>query len=248
MAVLVTGGAGYIGSRFTKTLAAHGADLVVLDDFSTGHRWAAKWGRVVAGSLADCDLLARVFRENEIESVVHFAAKIAVGESVKLPGLYYETNFVGALHLLEAMRDAHVEKIVFSSTAAVYGMPEKMPIPEDAAHSPVNPYGETKYAVERMLHWFGGAHGIRSVALRYFNAAGADPEGELGEDHQPETHLVPLVLEAGLGTRPPVQLFGTDYPTPDGSAVRGLHPRLRSGGGAPEGARLPALGAAFERV
>jgi len=218
--VLVTGGAGYIGSHFTKALAATGAEIIVFDDFSTGHRWAAKWGRVIEGSLADTALLARVFRENQIESVVHFAAKIAVGESVKLPGLYYENNFVGALHLLEAMREANVDRLVFSSSAAVYGMPEKMPITEDAPHAPVSPYGETKHAVERMLHWFGNAHGIRSVALRYFNAAGADPEGELGEDHQPETHLIPLVLDAGLGLRPPVQLFGTDYPTPDGTAIR----------------------------
>ena len=220
MPVLVTGGAGYIGSHFTKALAATGAEIIVFDDFSTGHRWAAKWGRVIEGSLADTALLARVFRENQIESVVHFAAKIAVGESVKLPGLYYENNFVGALHLLEAMREANVDRLVFSSSAAVYGMPEKMPITEDAPHAPVSPYGETKHAVERMLHWFGNAHGIRSVALRYFNAAGADPEGELGEDHQPETHLIPLVLDAGLGLRPPVQLFGTDYPTPDGTAIR----------------------------
>lgn len=218
--VLVAGGAGYIGSHACKALAQAGFTPVTLDSLVNGHEEAVRWGPLVKGDLGDRTLLARVLAEEKIEAVMHFAAYLYVGESVEQPAKYYANNVTNTLGLLDAMRDAGISSIVFSSSAATYGTPERNPIPEDHPQLPINPYGETKLAVERALKWYGGAYGMRWAALRYFNAAGADPDGETGEAHDPETHLVPLVLEAGMGKRPPVKLFGTDYPTPDGTAVR----------------------------
>jgi UDP-arabinose 4-epimerase len=220
MRVLVTGGAGYIGSHTAKALAKSGHEPITLDNLSSGHRWALKWGRFVEGDLADPQLLPKTIRDERIEAVMHFAANIAVGESVKDPRKYFWNNVVNTLRLLDAMVDARVELIVFSSSAAVYGDPQKVPIPEDHPTRPVNPYGDTKLMMERALRWYGNAYGLRWVALRYFNAAGADPEGKLGEEHEPETHLIPLVIRAALGQLPCVEIYGTDYPTPDGTAIR----------------------------
>src|SRR5437764_7301058 len=219
-AVLVTGGAGYIGSHACKVLARAGYRPVVFDNFSRGHREAVRWGPLVEGDLADRGRLADALARHRVSVVMHFAAYAYVGESVTDPALYYANNLGGSLALLEAMREAGVDKIVFSSTCATYGTPAQVPIRETLPQLPVNPYGETKLAIERALHWYGEAYGLRWVSLRYFNAAGADPEGEIGERHEPETHLVPLVLAAALGERPQVEIYGTDYPTPDGTAIR----------------------------
>ena len=219
-AVLVTGGAGYIGSHACKALAAAGYRPVVFDNLSRGHREAVRWGPLVEGELADGALLSAAIDRYRVAAVMHFAAYAYVGESVADPALYYRNNLNGTLSLLDAMRETGVDKIVFSSTCATYGIPAGVPISETAPQLPVNPYGETKLAIERALHWYGEAYGMRSVSLRYFNAAGADPEGEIGERHDPETHLVPLVLQAALGRRPHVEIYGTDYPTPDGTAIR----------------------------
>jgi UDP-arabinose 4-epimerase len=220
MRVLVTGGAGYIGSHTAKALAKSGHEPVTLDNLSSGHRWALKWGGFVEGDLANPQLLPKTIGDERIEAVMHFAANIAVGESVQDPKKYFWNNVVNTLRLLDAMVDARVKLIVFSSSAAVYGDPQKVPIPEDHPTRPVNPYGDTKLMMERALQWYGNAYGLRWVALRYFNAAGADPEGELGEEHDPETHLIPLVILAALGRLPCVEIYGTDYPTPDGTAIR----------------------------
>ena len=219
-AVLVTGGAGYIGSHACKVLARAGYRPVGFDNFSRGHREAVRWGPLIEGSLAERGKLAAALARHRISVVMHFAAYAYVGESVTDPALYYANNLGGSLSLLEAMREARVDKIVFSSTCATYGTPAQVPIRETLPQLPVNPYGETKLAIERALHWYGEAYGLRWVSLRYFNAAGADPEGEIGERHEPETHLVPLVLAAALGERPQVEIYGTDYPTPDGTAIR----------------------------
>ncbi len=219
-AVLVTGGAGYIGSHACKALAAAGYRPVVFDNLSRGHREAVRWGPLVEGELADGALLSAAIDRYRVAAVMHFAAYAYVGELVADPALYYRNNLNGTLSLLDAMRETGVDKIVFSSTCATYGIPAGVPISETAPQLPVNPYGETKLAIERALHWYGEAYGMRSVSLRYFNAAGADPEGEIGERHDPETHLVPLVLQAALGRRPHVEIYGTDYPTPDGTAIR----------------------------
>lgn len=218
--VLVTGGAGYIGSHTAKALAAAGHAPIVLDDFRTGHRWAARWGKLIESGLEDTGSIAGLIKEHEITAVIHFAASLLVGESMVQPQKYFWNNVVNTLRLLDAMLQSGVKHIVFSSSAAVFGIPEKVPIPEDHPQRPINPYGETKLMMERMLHWYGSAYGFRSVALRYFNAAGADPQGELGEGHDPETHLIPLVILATLGQRPFVEVYGTDYPTPDGTAIR----------------------------
>src|SRR4051812_50000829 len=218
--ILVTGGAGYVGSHACKALAAAGFRPVVYDSLSRGHRGAVKWGPLVEGDLHDRDRLVAAMRSHQVGAVLHFAAFAYVGESVLSPELYYRNNVVGTLSLLDAMREAGVATIVFSSTCAVYGIPETVPIRETTAKAPLNPYGDTKLAVERALHWYGGAHGFRYAALRYFNAAGADPDGEIGEEHDPETHLIPLVLRAALGHAGPLHIFGSDYPTRDGTAVR----------------------------
>jgi UDP-arabinose 4-epimerase len=220
LSILVTGGAGYIGSHACKALARAGYRPVVLDNLSRGRRLAVRWGPLVEADLADRARVAAALTEHGISAVLHFAAYAYVGESVADPALYYRNNLGGSLSLLEAMREVGVDKIVFSSTCATYGILERMPIAETAPQLPVNPYGETKLAIERALRWYGSAYGLRSVSLRYFNAAGADPEGEIGECHEPETHLVPLVLQAALGQRGQIEVFGTDYPTPDGTAIR----------------------------
>jgi UDP-glucose-4-epimerase GalE len=219
VSVLIVGGAGYIGSHTAKRAAAAGLRPVVLDNLVYGHRWAVKWGPLVEGDIADPELIARVIREHDVTAVVHFAAYAYVGESVTDPRKYFRNNVVNTLNLLDAMVDAGVRDIVFSSTCAVYGEPRAVPLVEDHPRDPVSPYGETKLAVEKALKWYGRAYPIRYAALRYFNAAGADPDGELGEDHDPETHLIPLAIEAALGG-PGLQIFGTDYPTPDGTAIR----------------------------
>ena len=218
--ILVTGGAGYVGSHACKALAAAGYRPVSYDNLSRGHRAAVKWGPLVEGELHDRERLVEALRAHRASAVMHFAALAYVGESVTHPELYYRNNVAGTLVLLEAMREAAVDTIVFSSTCAVYGVPESVPIREGAAKAPLNPYGETKLAIERALHWHGTAHGTRYAALRYFNAAGADPDGEIGEEHDPETHLIPLVLRAALGRGETLRIFGTDYPTPDGTAIR----------------------------
>ncbi|MCM3748312.1 UDP-glucose 4-epimerase GalE [Paenibacillus pasadenensis] len=220
MAVLVTGGAGYIGSHAVAALLEKGEEVVVVDNLQQGHRAALLGGVLYEGDLRDEELLDRVFRENKIDSVIHFAANSLVGESMKLPGKYYHNNVYGTLCLLEAMNRADVKRIVFSSTAATYGEPEQVPIRETDRTEPTNAYGETKLAMEKMIRWFEVAHEFRFVSLRYFNAAGAHESGRIGEDHSPETHLVPLVLQAALGKRPHISVFGEDYPTEDGSCVR----------------------------
>jgi UDP-arabinose 4-epimerase len=219
-AILVTGGAGYIGAHACKGLARAGYLPVVFDDLSRGQRAAVRWGPFVEAELSDQPRLRAAIRQYRVSAVMHFAAYAHVGESVMDPALYYRNNIGGTLSLLEAMRAEGVARIVFSSTCATYGIPDRVPIAESAGQLPVNPYGETKLAIERALHWYDGAYGIRSVSLRYFNAAGADPDGEIGECHEPETHLVPLVLQAALGRRPWIEIYGTDYPTPDGTAIR----------------------------
>ena len=218
--VLVTGGAGYIGSHACKALALAGYRPVAIDNLSTGHRWAAKWGPLIEGDLADSDLLLDAMRSHRIEAVLHFAASAYVGESMTDPAKYFRNNVGNTLNLLETMRTAGVARMVFSSTCSTYGIPETVPIGEDHPQHPVNPYGESKLMVERMLAWMGRAHGLQWMSLRYFNAAGADPDGEIGEDHNPETHLIPLAIETAMGRRPELSIFGTDYATPDGTAVR----------------------------
>ncbi|SDT15893.1 UDP-glucose 4-epimerase [Paenibacillaceae bacterium GAS479] len=220
MAVLVTGGAGYIGSHTVAALLEKGEEVVVLDNLQQGHREAVTGGRLYEGDLRDEGVLDRVFRENNIDAVIHFAASSLVGESMKEPGKYYHNNVYGALCLLEAMNRAGVKRIVFSSTAATYGEPESVPIRETDRTQPTNVYGETKLAMEKMIRWYEVAHDFRFVSLRYFNAAGAHESGRIGEDHRPESHLVPIILQTALGQRSHISVFGEDYPTEDGSCVR----------------------------
>lgn len=218
--VLVAGGAGYIGSHACKALSQAGYLPVCYDNLVHGHEWAVKWGPFEKGNIADRKRLDEVFEKYQPEAVMHFAAYAYVGESVANPAKYYRNNVSGSLTLLEAMIDHGTDKMVFSSTCATYGMPDIVPISESAPQFPVNSYGNTKLAVERMLHDFAKAYGVASVALRYFNAAGADADTHIGEDHSPETHLIPLVLEAAAGHRESITVFGDDYPTPDGTCVR----------------------------
>lgn len=217
---MVTGGAGYIGSHTCHALARAGHELVVYDNLSTGHRDFARWGAFEHGDIGDYATLRKVFARHKPDAVIHFAAKAYVGESVLNPGKYFRNNVCGTLTLLEAMRDAGVGNIVVSGTCAVYGEPKKMPIKEDTPTNPINPYGASKLFMERMLADFHAAHGLNWLSLRYFNAAGASPAGEIGELHSPETHLIPRVMLAALGLLPEICIFGTDYPTPDGSCVR----------------------------
>ena len=217
--ILVTGGAGYIGSNTTLQLLDAGYDVVVVDNLSRGHREAVDPARLRVVDLLDTEGLVRVMNEAPCEAVIHFAAYIAVGESMKVPEIYFQNNVAGSLSLLTAMVRTGIKRMVFSSTAAVYGMPERVPIVETEPYAPVNAYGESKVMVEKMLHWFDQIHGIRSICLRYFNAAGADPAGRAGESHEPETHLIPLLFRA-IRTGVPVTLFGEDYATPDGTCVR----------------------------
>ena len=218
--ILVTGGAGYIGSHTCKALHHAGFTPVTLDNLVYGHREAVKWGPFIEGDLNDRALLEQVIREHAVTAVIHFAAYAYVGESMQYPEKYFSNNVVNTLNLLDVMKNCGAGNIVFSSTCATYGVPTRLPIDEQHPQHPVNPYGESKLFVERVLQWYEVAHGIKSVPLRYFNAAGADAEGEIGEDHTPETHLIPLIIEAALGLRSHVQVFGTDYPTPDGTAIR----------------------------
>ncbi|MGG1573015.1 UDP-glucose 4-epimerase GalE [Fictibacillus sp. NRS-1165] len=221
MAILVTGGAGYIGSHTVLYLLEKGEEVIVFDNLQKGHRKAVmKDVPFYEGDLHDSSLLDTVFSEHNIEAAIHFAANSLVGESVKDPISYYRNNVSGSLNLVDRMVKNGVKKIVFSSTAAVYGEPENVPIQESDRTQPTNPYGETKLAIERLLHWADQAYGLKSVALRYFNAAGADPKGRIGEDHTPESHLIPIILEAALGKRPHVSVFGEDYATEDGTCVR----------------------------
>lgn len=220
MAILVTGGAGYIGSHTVAALLEQGREVVVVDNLQTGHRGALLGGKLYEGDLRDKALLAKLFAENEIEAVIHFAANSLVGESMKDPVKYFDNNVYGTLCLLDAMDQANVRKIVFSSTAATYGEPEKVPIEETDPTRPTNVYGETKLTMERMMAWFDQVLGIKYVSLRYFNAAGAHESGKIGEDHRPESHLIPLILQAALGQRPSIQVFGDDYNTADGTCVR----------------------------
>lgn len=218
--VLVTGGAGYIGSHAVKALTGQGTDLVVYDNLSAGHRNAVGGTKaLVEGDIHDVERVRATIRDHSVDAVMHFAAWLSVGESVTDPSRYYRNNVVGALSVLEAMVAENVRHFVFSSTAAVFGNPVETPISEGHPTSPINPYGETKLAVERALPHYEVAYGIRSVALRYFNAAGADPDGELGEDHAPELHLIPRAIDAALG-RGTFAIFGDDYETPDGTCLR----------------------------
>jgi UDP-glucose 4-epimerase len=220
MRVLVTGGAGYIGSHMVKLLVESGAQVTVVDDLSTGHADAVRGRDFVRGDVADATFTKNLLEQKQIEAVVHFAACSLVGESVADPLKYYRRNVGGTAGLVEAMRQAKVTRLVFSSTAAVYGDPMRTPIDEAHPTQPVNPYGSSKLAIERMLAECSTAYGIGAVVLRYFNAAGADPSGELGERHDPETHLIPLVLQAASGRRPSISVFGNDWPTRDGTCVR----------------------------
>ncbi len=218
--ILICGGAGYIGSATAYQMQQKGYDLLILDNLQRGHKAAARDLPLVVGDLHDEALLDKIFTENKIDAVVHFAANSLVGESVTQPLSYYDNNVCATMHLLNAMVRHGVKKLVFSSTAAVYGEPEVIPIPEDLTKAPTNPYGETKLAIERMLHWCDGAYGLKAVCLRYFNAAGALPDGSLGEDHKPESHLLPIILQTALGKRDHIDMYGTDYPTKDGTCVR----------------------------
>ena len=218
--VLVTGGAGYIGSHACKTLSRAGFTPVAVDNLVYGHEWAVKWGPFIKGDVRDGRLLDQAFGTFRPVAVMHFAAFAYVGESVSDPGKYYENNVAGTISLLEALRRNGCPNIVFSSTCATYGNPDRVPISEDHPQRPINPYGRSKFMIEQILRDFHDAYGLRYASLRYFNAAGGDPDGEIGEDHEPETHLIPLVVHAALGLRPFVEVFGTDYPTPDGTAVR----------------------------
>lgn len=220
MAVLVCGGAGYIGSHVNLELHKNGFETVVFDSLISGHKEAVKWGRFVQGDLNDVKALEAVFQNFDISAVLHFAAFAYVGESMAEPEKYYLNNVSNTLQLLRVMRKFHCEKIVFSSTCATYGQPDRMPISEDMPQMPLNPYGRSKLMVEQILKDYDSAYGIRHVILRYFNAAGADWRAGIGESHTPETHLIPLVLEAACGKRSAIEVFGTDYPTQDGTCVR----------------------------
>ena len=220
MAVLVTGGAGYIGSHTVAELLEKNEEVIVVDNLEKGHKDAVLGGKLIVGDLRDKEFIKNVFYQNDIEAVIHFAAYIEVGESVSNPLKYYNNNVAVTLNLLEAMREAKVDKVVFSSTAATYGEPENIPILETDRTVPTNPYGETKLAVEKALKWSDVAYGIKHVILRYFNASGAHISGKIGEDHSPESHLIPLIIQAAMGKRDSIKIFGNDYNTPDGTCVR----------------------------
>ena len=220
--ILVTGGAGYIGSHAVKALQQVGYKIVILDNLVYGHRDIAEilGVELIIGDTNDRALLDQLFSDRQITAVMHFAAYAYVGESVTQPDKYYRNNVVGTLSLLEAMVTANIKNFVFSSTCATYGVPQQIPITEDHPQAPINPYGATKLMVERILQDFDVAYGLKSVIFRYFNAAGADPEGAIGEDHHPETHLIPLILQTALGKREAITVYGTDYPTDDGTCIR----------------------------
>lgn len=218
--ILIVGGAGYIGSQTNKLLSRRGYKTVVFDNLSTGHRSLARWGEFFKGDLANPIDLARCFGKYHFSAVMHFAAYTYVGESVSDPGKYYRNNVSNTLNLLDAMRAAGVKKLIFSSSCAVYGLPATLPMRENFPFSPVNPYGRTKLMMEQIMADYAAAYGLKYTALRYFNAAGADPNGEIGEMHNPETHLIPLVLDAAMGRRKNIKVFGGNYKTHDGTCVR----------------------------
>jgi UDP-glucose-4-epimerase GalE len=220
MRILVTGGAGYIGSHAVRLFLSKGHDVWIYDNLSQGHRKAVPADRLIVGDLDEVPKLDHTLLIHRIEAVVHFAAFTYVGESVQDPGKYYRNNLVNTLNLMECLRRQQIGRFVFSSTAATYGIPDKVPITEDEPQRPINPYGSGKLAVERALADYAAAYGWSYAALRYFNAAGASPDGTIGEDHDPETHLIPLVLQAVLGQKPGIEVFGSDYPTPDGTCIR----------------------------
>ena len=219
--ILVTGGAGYIGSHYAQYAKERGEELIVLDNLVFGHKRAVPEGvSLVQGDMGDRNLLDSLFKNNPIDSVVHFAAYAYVGESVNDPAKYYRNNTVSTLNLLDAMRAHEVRNLVFSSTCATYGNPQYVPMDEQHPQAPINPYGESKFFVEHFLRAYSHAYGLKYVALRYFNACGADPEGRIGESHDPETHLIPLILQTAQGKRDSINIFGTDYDTPDGTCIR----------------------------
>jgi UDP-glucose 4-epimerase len=220
MKILVVGGAGYIGSHMVKMLSTAGHEVVTLDNLSEGYRDAVLYGNFVQADLADCSALEQVFSAGQFDAVMHFASFIQVGESVQNPGKYYENNVTNTQHLLDAMVKYGVDLFIFSSTAAIFGEPDYSPIDEAHPKNPINPYGRSKLFVEQMLEDYDRAHGLKSICLRYFNAAGADPDGELGERHEPETHLIPLILQAASGRRDRINVFGRNYETPDGTCIR----------------------------
>lgn len=220
MAILVAGGAGYIGSHVCKQLTKRGYDVIVYDSLVHGYRQFAKWGEFILGSTSDPVQLDSVFSHYKIDAVMHFCAFIEVGESVTDPEKYYSNNLKNTITLLEAMNRHKINKIIFSSTAAVYGMPERIPIEEDDRKIAINPYGRTKWMIEQILEDYALAYGLQSIRFRYFNAAGADPEKEIGEAHIPESHLIPLILDAAAGKRDSIKIFGTDYETRDGTCIR----------------------------
>jgi len=220
LAILVTGGAGYIGSHTVAQLLEKNEEIIILDNLERGHSEAILGGKLVVGDLRDREFLKKFFSENDIEAVIHFAAYIEVGESTVDPLKFYNNNVVSTLNLLTAMKESGVNKIVFSSTAATYGEPKNIPILETDPNLPTNPYGETKLTVEKALKWADSCLGIKHVILRYFNACGAHISGKIGEDHSPETHLIPLILQVALGKREDIKIFGDDYTTPDGTCIR----------------------------
>lgn len=218
--VLVTGGAGYIGSHTSKSLALSGFCPIAYDDLSTGHASAVRWGRLVEADIGDVHTVANTIREHRISCLIHFAASAYVGESVVNPRKYYRNNLTKAIAMLDCALEQGIDTVIFSSTCATYGVPERLPITEEHPQRPISPYGDSKLAFERVLSAYGEAYGLKWVSLRYFNAAGADPDGEIGERHDPETHLIPLALGAAFPGERPLRIFGTDYPTPDGTAIR----------------------------
>jgi UDP-arabinose 4-epimerase len=220
VSILISGGAGFIGSQTAKSLSRAGFEPVVYDNLSTGNRWAVKWGPLVEADLCNQSSLKETLKQYNVTAAIHFAAHAYVGESIREPRRYFENNVVNSLHFIHALLDAGVSQVVFSSSCAVYGVPECFPISESHSKLPVNPYGDSKLFIERVLEWYGRAYGLRCAALRYFNAAGADPSGDLGEVHNPETHLVPRIIETALGRLKSVEIYGIDYPTNDGTAVR----------------------------
>jgi len=220
MAVLITGGAGYIGSHTAAELIDAGEETVIIDNLQKGHKDAVLGGKLYIGDLRDDEFLDKVFRENDIMEVIHFAADSLVGESMENPLKYYDNNVISTINLMKKMKQYNVKRIVFSSTAAVYGEPKSVPITEEHITNPTNTYGETKLAVEKAMQWVDKAYGIKFISLRYFNASGAHPNGLIGEDHRPESHLIPLILKAALSKNPVINVFGDDYDTPDGTCIR----------------------------
>ncbi len=220
MKILITGGAGYIGSHTVELFGKLGHDIMVIDNLSKGHKEAVLYGKLVVADTGNKEKMKELLSSFKPDAVIHFAASIEVGESVKDPAKFFENNTVNTLRLLEAMVETKVNNFIFSSTAAVYGNPIKVPIPETHPTNPINPYGKSKLFIEKILEDFNKSYGLNYISLRYFNAAGADPKGRIGESHNPETHLIPLILKAAKGERESIKIFGTDYPTPDGTCIR----------------------------